>query len=313
MKQGATATKSVVITGASSGIGRATAIRLAGNGWRVFATVRENADGEALIAAARGALEAVVLDVRDRESIAAAAREVEARLAGRGLDGLFNNAGIGIVAPVECTPPEALRELYEINLFGQIGVTAAFLPLVRKANGRIVNMGSVGDHIAPPFAGAISSSKAAFASMSQALRLELRTQGICVCLIEPGSINTPAIEKPLGGVEKTIAALPADAAALYGEPMRRMAKTFTANERAGSPPEAVAKVVERALTDRNPATRYLVGKDAAKLVILARFLPEKFLDIAILKKFGLSPQFGKPANAASVSLPSPGRSPETFG
>jgi NAD(P)-dependent dehydrogenase (short-subunit alcohol dehydrogenase family) len=284
--------KTILVTGASSGIGRATALRLARNGWRVFAAVRKDVDAKALEAEAKGTLETVRLDVADHDSVYAAAREVEARLQGRGLDGLFNNAGIGLTSPIEHTAPATLRQIYEINLFGQIDVIQAFLPLIRRAQGRIINAGSVGDHLTPPFGGAMASSKAAFASMSVALRLELRPQGIHVCVIEPGSINTPAVEKTLGGVEQTIAALPPEAAGLYGASMRRMAQTFTRNEHAGSPPEVVAEVVERALTERNPKTRYPAGKDALKLTMLARLLPEKLLDMAILRTFGLPTAFG---------------------
>jgi NAD(P)-dependent dehydrogenase (short-subunit alcohol dehydrogenase family) len=292
----ATETKSILITGASSGIGRATTLRLAKHGWRVFAAVRKDSDAKQIEAEAGGALETVCLDVSDKNSIAAAAAEVKSRLNGRGLDGLFNNAGIGSVSPVEHTSLDTLRHVYEVNLFGQIAMIQAFLPLVRNARGRILNAGSVGDHLTPPFAGVLASSKAAFASMSAALRLELRSQGIHVCVIEPGSINTPAVEKTLGGVEKTIAGLPAEARSLYGESLRRMAHTFAKNERAGSSPEAVAKAVERALTDRRPKTRYPVGKDSAKLAILARLLPEKLLDLAVLKTFGLPTAFGKAAS-----------------
>ena len=216
-----------------------------------------------------------------------AAREVTQRLAGQGLDGLFNNAGVGTISPVEYSPLDKLREIFEINLFGQIATTQAFLPLIRAAKGRIINTCSVGDHITPPFAGPLASSKAAFASMCAALRLELRSEGIAVCVIEPGAINTPAVQKTLGGVEDTIAGLPAEGAARYGAAMRRMAQVFTEHERAGSPPETVAKVVERALTDQHPQTRYLAGKDSIKLTMLARVLPEKLLDIAVLRNFGL--------------------------
>ena len=289
-----TTTRNIFITGASSGIGRATALRLARNGWRVFATVRRETDARAIQEEANGTLESVRMDLGDRDSIAAAARDVKVRLNGGGLDGLFNNAGIGGISPVECTPLDALREIYEINLFGQIAVIQAFLPLVRLAKGRIVNTGSVGDHISPPFIGVLCSSKAAFASMSAALRLEMRPQGTHVCVIEPGSINTPAVEKTLGGVEKTIAGLPPEGAGLYGEALRRMGRTFLNNERAGSSPEVVAEVVERALTDRRPRTRYAAGKDSVKLATLARCLPEKLLDLAILKKFGLPVAFGEP-------------------
>ena len=286
--------KSILITGASSGIGRATALRLVRTGWRVFASVRKEADVAALTTAAGGGLETVRLDVGDESSIALAARDVESRLDGCGLDALFNNAGVGHVFPTEHIPLETLRKIYEINLFGQIAVIQAFLPLVRRAKGRIVNMGSVGDHVAPPFAGALSSSKAAFASMSSALRMEVRPQGIHVCIIEPGAINTPAAEKTLGGAEQAIAGLPPAGLGLYGQAMRRMVRTFAKNEENGSPPEAVARVVERALTDRNPRLRYAAGKDSAKLSLLARFLPEKLFDRAILRTFGLPTAFDRP-------------------
>jgi NAD(P)-dependent dehydrogenase (short-subunit alcohol dehydrogenase family) len=287
-------TRSIVITGASSGIGRATALRLARSGWRVFAAVRKEADATAVEAAAEGALETVRLDVADAGSIAAAARDVAARLGGRGLDALFNNAGIGDIFPTESGSLEALRDIFEINLFGQIAVIQAFLPLVRAAKGRIINTGSVGDHVAPPFVGALSASKAAFASMSAALRLELRPQGIRVCVIEPGSISTPAVQKTLGGVERAIAEMPASAAGLYGAAMRRMVRAFVKTEQEGSPPDVVAEVVERALTDRNPRPRYAAGKNSKKLAVLARFLPEKLLDRALLRTFGLPTAFGQP-------------------
>jgi NAD(P)-dependent dehydrogenase (short-subunit alcohol dehydrogenase family) len=290
----ATIPRSILVTGASSGIGRATALRLARHGWRVFAAVRKETDAQAIRGEAPESLETVLLDVSDQGSMKAAAHEVAGRLAGRGLDALFNNAGIGSTSPVEYTAVDKLREVYEVNLFGQVAMIQAFLPLVRLTKGRIINTGSVGDHLTPPFAGALASSKAAFASMSAALRLELRSQGIHVCVIEPGAINTPAVEKTLGGVEKTIAGLPPEGKALYGEAMRRTTRTFAKNEHAGSPPEVVAEVVERALTDRSPKTRYAAGKDSVKLALLARLLPEKLLDIAILKTFGVPTTFGKP-------------------
>lgn len=161
--------------------------------------------------------------------------------------------------------------------------------MIRTARGRIINTGSVGNHLTPPFAGPLASSKAAFASMSAALRLELRFQGIAVSVIEPGSINAPAVEKTLGGVEGIIADLPPQGAILYAEALRRVAQTFAKHEHAGSPPEAVAAVVERALTDPHPRTRYPARKDSVKLTLLARLLPEKLLDVAVLKTFGLHP------------------------
>ncbi len=288
-----TTRRSVLVTGASSGIGNATVLLLAQKGWRVFAAVRKEADANAIDTLGLKNVETVLLDVSDQRSIQRAAVEIRARLETRGLDGLFNNAGVGTISPVETLSSEDLRHVFEINLFGQINMIQAFLPLVRKARGRIINTGSVGDHLTPPFAGALASSKAAFASMTTALRLELRPQGIHVCLIEPGSVNTPAVGKTLGGVEDTISSWPLDAKVLYAAALRHMANRFAKSERGGSPPEAVAQVVGRALTARNPATRYLAGKDSVKLAMLAWLLPEKLLDLAVLRTFGLSTSLGK--------------------
>jgi NAD(P)-dependent dehydrogenase (short-subunit alcohol dehydrogenase family) len=285
---------SIVVTGASSGIGRATALRLAKSGWRVFAAVRKDTDAKHIEAEAIGALETLRLDVVDQNSIANAAADVKSRLKGRGLDALFNNAGIGSISPVEHTSLDALRDIYEINVFGQIATIQAFLPLIRLSKGRIINTGSVADHLTPPFAGTLASSKAAFASMSAALRLELRSQGIHVSVIEPGSINTPAVAKALGEAKKIEASLSPEARILYGEAFLRVANTFAENEHSGSSPDAVAKVVERALNDRKPRIRYPAGKDSVKMAMLARFLPEKLLDLAVLKAFGLPTVFGKP-------------------
>ena len=285
--------RSVLVTGASSGIGKATAVRLAAHGWRVFAAVRRQQDAELIRSETQDGVETVILDVSDEGSIQAAAEEVNSRLGNNGLDGLFNNAGIGDVSPMEYASLESIRKVYEVNLFGQIRVIQEFLPLLRRAKGRIVNTGSVGDHLTPPFAGVLASSKAAFASVSSALRLELRAQGIHVIVVEPGSINTPAVGKTLGGVDRQISSLPPEGVSLYAAALRRMAAAFTKNEKAGSAPDVVAKIVERALEARNPKTRYAAGKDSLMLITLAKLLPEKLLDLAVLKAFGLPTKFGQ--------------------
>jgi NAD(P)-dependent dehydrogenase (short-subunit alcohol dehydrogenase family) len=285
--------RSVVVTGASSGIGKATVLRLATNGWRVFAAVRKQQDAELLRSQSGDCVETVLLDVADEGSIRAAAEEVNSRLGNDGLDGLFNNAGIGAVSPIEYTKVDSIRRVYEVNLFGQISVIQAFLPLLRRAKGRIVNTGSVGDHLSPPFAGVLASSKAAFASVSSSLRMELRAQGIYVIVVEPGSINTPAVEKTLGGVEKQITSLPPEGARLYAAGIRRMAAVFAKNEKAGSSPDVVAQIVEKALNAEKPRTRYPAGKDSIMLITLARLLPEKLLDLAIMKTFGFPTKFGQ--------------------
>jgi NAD(P)-dependent dehydrogenase (short-subunit alcohol dehydrogenase family) len=285
--------RSVVVTGASSGIGRATVLRLTRNGWRVFAAVREDADARSIEDEAKGDLETIQLDLVDPDSIHTAAQDVDRRLNGLGLNGLFNNAGTGLTAPVEHIPLDDLRRVFEVNVFGQVAMIQAFLPLVRRARGRIVNTGSVGDHVTPPFGAAIASPKAALASISMALRLELRSQGIHVILIEPGSINTEAVEKILGAIDEMSLALPSDGQELMATQCGRW-QPPAKSERAGSPPEVVAEIVERALNDRRPQTRYAAGKDAVKLTLAARFLPEKLFDRAILKTFGLSTAFGPP-------------------
>jgi NAD(P)-dependent dehydrogenase (short-subunit alcohol dehydrogenase family) len=287
-------TRSIVITGAAGGIGRATALRLAMNGWRVFAAVRSDTDAEKIEAEAVGALETVRLNVSDQHSITAAANDLKSRLKGRGLDGLFNNASIGGLSPVEPTSLDALRNMFEINVFGQIATIHAFLPLIRLAKGRIINTGSVADRLTAPFTGALAGSKAAFASMSAALRLELRSQGIHVSVIDPGRINTPAVRKTLDAAKQLETSLPPEARILYGKALRRAASIFAENEHTGSSPDAVAKVVERALNDRTPRTRYPAGKDSVSLTILARLLADRLLDFAILKAFGLPTVFGEP-------------------
>jgi NAD(P)-dependent dehydrogenase (short-subunit alcohol dehydrogenase family) len=194
--------KTVVITGASSGIGRSCALRLIRSGWRVFAAVRKSEDGKRLQFEAGVNLTPIIMDVTDRATVTAAAEQVSSQLDGRGLDGLVNVAGIGMMRPVEYATPSDLKEIFEINVFGQIAVTQALLPLLRKARGRVVNISSVGAHIAIPFGGLLNASKSAFGSFSDALRLELRPFGIRVCTVEPGAIATPAVEKTLGNVEQ---------------------------------------------------------------------------------------------------------------
>jgi len=284
--------KSVVITGASSGIGNASVARLVHSGWRVFATVRKSHDGDALQSAYGPEVIPVLMDVTDRPSIVAAAQHVTSYLQGRGLDALVNVAGIGMVRPLEFVTPADLQQIFEINVFGQIAVTQAFLPLLRKARGRIVNISSIGAHIAIPFGGLLNASKSAFGIFSDTLRLELHPFGLRVVAIEPGAIKTPAVDKTLGHVEEVISQLPAAGAAQYGPMMKRFAERAYAREMGGSPPEVVARAVHRALTARNPRNRYRVGKHASLLATLPKILPEGLLDSLLLKMMGMPAKLG---------------------
>jgi NAD(P)-dependent dehydrogenase (short-subunit alcohol dehydrogenase family) len=282
--------KTVVITGASSGIGRASVLRLIAAGWRVFASVRKTEDGDQLQSEVGTDLTAVTLDVRDRSSIVAAAEQVSSQLLG--LNGLVNVAGIGMVRPAEYVTPGDLQEIFEVNVFGQIAVTQAFLPLLRKDQGRIVNISSVGAHIGIPFGGLLNASKSAFGSFSDALRLELHPFGIRVCIVEPGAIKTPAVEKTLGNVDRVVRDLPASGAAQYGEMLKKFAGRAYAREMRGSSPDVVARAVQHALTARRPRTRYRVGKHSSLLVTLPKILPDSLLDAILLRVVGLPTKLG---------------------
>jgi NAD(P)-dependent dehydrogenase (short-subunit alcohol dehydrogenase family) len=279
--------QSVVITGSSSGIGRASALLLARRGFRVFAGVRRPADGAALRIDGGDAIVPIILDLTEPDAIGSAADEVSRQLGGTPLHGLVNVAGIGIAGPVEYVSPAELRGVFEVDVFGQIAVTQAFLPLVRQARGRIVNISSVGAHIAMPFGGVLGAAKGALGILTDALRLELRPFGVRVVTIEPGAIKTPAIDKTLGNVEGRIALLPPEGAKRYGAMWRRFNRRAYAQEQAGSPPEVVARAVLHALTAANPRPRYVVGKHARLLTTLARVLPDRELDAVRSRIFGL--------------------------
>lgn len=277
-------TKSVVITGASSGIGRASVELMSQAGWQVFATVRKPADQDKLRSQN---IVPVLMDVEDPASISAAGQEIESQLGGSGLDGLVNCAGIGVARPVEYASLDDIRQIFEINVFGQIAVTQALSRLLRQNRGRIVNVTSIGVNIAIPFGGLLNSSKSAFAMLSDSLRLELRPFGVRVIAIEPGAIATPAVEKTLGDIEKVIENMPAEAQAQYGEMLRNFGQKAYAREKSGSPPEVVARAVHHALTSTRPRIRYRVGKHAKLLATLPKVLPESLLDLLRAEMFGL--------------------------
>ena len=284
--------KTVIVTGASSGIGRSCVTQMIDAGWRVFATVRKSIDADKLMSDLGSALTTVIMDVTDRPSVMAAAGQVSSQLHGQGLDGLVNVAGIGMMRPIEYATPDDLQEIFDINVFGEIAVTQAFLPLIGKARGRIVNISSVGAHIAIPFGSPINASKSAFGTFSDTLRLEMHPFGIHVCVVEPGAIKTPAVEKTLGDVEAIIAKLPAQGAARYGDMLKRFARRAYAREMNGSSPDVVARAVHSALTARRPQPRYRVGKHAGFLTLLPRILPDRLLDAILLRIAGLPTKFG---------------------
>lgn len=278
----------VVVTGASSGMGKACALYLDRRGYRVFAGVRKEKDAAALREAGSERLTPIIIDVTDSASIAAAADTVAQAVGAEGLAGLVNNAGVGVPGPLECMPLADLRWQMEVNVVGQVAVTQAFLPLIRKARGRIINVGSVGGKITMPFGGALCASKYAMEAITDALRMELHPWGIHVALIAPAEIVTPAVDKMEADGQALLAKLPAG----YQSMFATFLKTAIKRERAGSPPEVMAAAVFHALTAKVPKTRYPVGPSARVLPLLARTLPARMLDKLRFKIFGLPQEFG---------------------
>jgi len=270
--------KSALVTGASTGIGRATALRLDRNGWRVFAGVRREEDADSLRGEGSERLAPLILDVTEPEQIAAAAERVGEVVGEAGLDALVDNAGIGVMGPLETLPIEDFRKQIEVNLIGHVAVTQAMLPLIRRATGRVVLVSSAGGRMALPFGGAYHAAKFGLEGVADSLRQELRPWGIEVIVIEPGSINTPIWERAVSGYEEMAARAPARQEELYGKRLAKLQDGARRTAARGIPPEKVAEAIERELTAKRPRTRRRVGLDAQGQVLLRRLLPDRALD-----------------------------------
>lgn len=273
----------VVVTGATSGIGRAAALRLAHDGWRVFAGVRRQDDGAALAAAAAAIgvaplLLPLLLDVTDGASVAAAASAVDAALAQRGerLAGLINNAGIAVAGPIEEVPLARLREVLEVNVVGATATTQAFLSQLRRARGRIVNVSSVSGRVAWPFLGPYAASKFALEALSDALRVELGPWGVRVILVEPGPVATPIWGKAEARVNADRAGI--GDGSPYAPYVARARAAFQAAARRGIPPEAVAAVIAGALVAPRPRARYPIDSRGVAVALIARLAPDAVRD-----------------------------------
>jgi NAD(P)-dependent dehydrogenase (short-subunit alcohol dehydrogenase family) len=275
--------KSALVSGASTGIGRAAALGLDARGWRVFATVRREEDGAALREAASERLEPLILDVTDAGQIAAAAERVAREVGEAGLDGLVNNAGIAVLSPLETIPLDDFRRQIEVNLTAQVGVTQAFLPLIRRASGRIVFVSSIGGRMALPFGGPYHASKYGVEAVADCLRQELRPWKIDVSVIEPGSIDTPIWERGERIADEVSERAHDSQEELYGETIERFRAAVKRTAERGIPPEKVAKPIVRALTARRPRTRYLVGADARGQALARRVLPDRAFDALVAR------------------------------
>jgi NAD(P)-dependent dehydrogenase (short-subunit alcohol dehydrogenase family) len=300
-----------LITGASTGIGRASALRLAASGWTVLAGVRDPAAGEQLVADAEttslqgsaaapgaavtrglgGSLISLELDVTDAAQVAAARERVDQEAARPGassrggLDALVNNAGIAVAGPLELVSAEDLRRQFDVNVFAQVAVTRALLPALRRAGGRIVFVSSIGGRVTTPFMAPYSASKYAIEAIGDALRVELHRSGVKVALVEPGSVATPIWDK--GRVDAERVTIPDELHDAYGRVPAAMGKALEDTARRGVPPEQVAETIERALTAPRMKARYLVGRDARAMLMARRLLPDLVFDRVVKRALGV--------------------------
>ena len=272
----------VLITGSSSGIGRACTEEMARRGYRVLAGVRRPEDGEEVRALSPDRIEPVMLDVTDLDAIAALPDLVGGELAG-----LVNNAGMANAGPLEYLPVEEIKNQLDVMLLAPFALTKALLPALKAARGRVVMIGSIGGRTSLPFMGPYNAAKAGIDGFASSLRQELEPFGVHVALVEPGAIKTRIWQKGIDAGEKLRDSLPAEGRRDYGDRIDRMAKAAADSERRGVPPEKVVKVVVHALTDPKPKTRYLVGVDARVQAGLRAALPDRALDRVLGRLSGL--------------------------
>ena len=268
----------IVITGASTGIGAACALYLADHGFRVFAGIRDHQAGEVLAKGRTGRVIPIHLDVTEERSIREATDRVTQQLGEGGLVGLINNAGIAVGGPLEVIPIDQLRRQFEVNVFGQIAVTQAFLPLLRKGRGRIINMGSIAGRATIPLMGPYSASKFALEALTDALRLELQPWGMQVSVIEPGAIATPIWEKSIKAASSLESTAGSAATTRYAAMVKGVKEAVGRAAERAIPPDVVVQAVVHSLTAPRPRTRYLVGADAKIRAWMMKWLPDRLND-----------------------------------
>jgi NAD(P)-dependent dehydrogenase (short-subunit alcohol dehydrogenase family) len=267
----------VLVTGASTGIGEATALHLLELGFESVAGVRSDEDAERL---ARSGLRTIKLDVTDSDQIAAVRTELGAGT----LTGLVNNAGIAVAAPLELVPVDQLRRQLEVNLVGQVAVTQALLDALRRGRGRIVNVSSIGGRVALPLLGPYAISKFGLEAFSDSLRRELRHQGVDVIVIEPGGVKTPIWRKGSALADELTDGMTPERERVYGRLIAAARRETAKIEQVrGLPPREVAEVIGTALTASRPRARYVVGRDAKSRALAARVLPDRVMDRLIAR------------------------------
>lgn len=275
---------SVLVTGAARGIGRATVLWLATRGWDVIAGVRRPEDGDSLAEAQPGRVTPVTVDITDNDQVAALDASLPASL-----DAVVNNAGVVVAGPVETTPPDELRRQLEVNVVGQAAVTQAVLPRLRESRGRVVFVSSLSGRVATPMFGPYNASKFALEGLADALRLELAPWAIRVVLIEPAETDTDLWRHADTNLDDGVARLGPEQRRLYGKHFEGFRKTIPRSQRSAGSPDRVAATIEKALTDRRPRARYVVGASARSQALVTRLIPTPALD-ALLRAGGGVPR-----------------------
>jgi NAD(P)-dependent dehydrogenase (short-subunit alcohol dehydrogenase family) len=264
-----------VITGASTGIGAATARELARRGFHVLAGVRRDRDADAI----RGpGIEPLIIDITNPDHIHALASRVHGDPQRRPVRALVNNAAIQINVPVEAFAIDEWRRMFEVNLFGHVAVTQALLPALFRSKGRVVNISSVGGKIAMAAYGPYAGTKFALEAVSDSLRRELAPFGVQVVVVEPGAVRTEMLGRAIATAHELASTMTPEQSQRYGGLVQAVNKQAESSTRSGLPADAAAKVIAKAVTVRKPRTRYTVGRDAALLTRLARILPDRILD-----------------------------------
>ncbi|MEQ8558286.1 MAG: SDR family oxidoreductase [Henriciella sp.] len=282
--------KTVVITGASTGIGRAAAEHLAGKGWRVFAGVRKHSDGEPLKQAS-GNITPLILDVAKPDQVKAAVETVSKALGGKTLDGLVNNAGIAMMGPLALQAVDEIERHFDVNVFGLMRATQAFLPLLGMdeqrdgSPGRIVNITSVGGRLSSPFLGAYAATKHAVEALTDSLRRELVIYGIDAIAIGPGSVKTPIWDKA-----EDINKNQPYQNSVWAQPIETFAEVMLQGGRDGLEPKVIGETIEKALSSETPKARYAPVPNKITNWIIPTRLPKRWLDGIFWKRFGLERQ-----------------------
>jgi NAD(P)-dependent dehydrogenase (short-subunit alcohol dehydrogenase family) len=267
-----------VVTGASTGIGAATARELARQGFHVLAGVRRDRDADAI----RGpGIEPLITDITNSDHIQTLATRVRGDSQGRAIRALINNAGVQANVPIEAFAIEEWRRLFEVNLFGHVAVTQALLPELIRSKGRVINISSVGGKVAMGAYGPYAATKFALEAVSDSLRRELAPLGVGVVVIEPGAVRTEMLDRAIATADELMSEMTPEQNQRYGGLVHAVNAQAISSTKAGLPAEAAAKVIAEAVTARKPRTRYTVGRDAALITRLARFLPDRTLDRVI--------------------------------